>query len=446
MAIPSSPSDDSDPLELLHRVSGMLGGSPEVDLTMERVLRALVLVVPVDTASLFLLDRDGQLTVCAAWGYELEGRDPRVFPVGTGVVGWVVSHRTSALVRDSSRDDRFDALDGRSPRSLVAAPLMVGERVLGALSLVRHAPAEPFSDADHVLIATIANGAALALENARLHEQERALGLRLEELNQLYAQEHRLVERLERNGRVYESVVSTVSHELRTPLMGIQGFARMIRDGDVEGEEVRDFASEIHDNAVELGRFVTGILSEDAIQHGQVRLELRAVRLRPLVDRVLRSFAPLARDTHQLVNDVPADLPAVRGDADRLSQIVSNLVSNAVKYSPGGGRVRLWGRPAAECGWVELAVDDEGLGIPAESRSRIFERFHRVSSAETAGISGAGVGLSIVKGLVDLHGGSIRVEPTPGRGSSFRVVLPRAVYFPPAADYGELPTLSQRPG
>jgi signal transduction histidine kinase len=362
--------------------------------------------------------------------------------VGSGVVGWVVANRAPALVRDSEKDRRFDALDGRTPRSLLAVPLTVGERVLGSLCLVRRAPVAPFVEADTTLVATIANSAALALENARLHEQERALRLRLEELNQLYSQERRLVEQLERHDRVYSSVVSTVSHELRTPLMGIQGFARMIRDGDVEGAEVRDFAAEIHDNAVRLGRYVCGILSEDAVERGNVNLELREVRLRPLADRVLRSFVPMTRGTHQLVNDVPGDLASARGDADRLTQILSNLVSNAVKYSPMGGRIRVWGRPA-DGGRVEIGVDDEGIGIPVDSQSRIFERFYRVATPQTRGITGAGVGLSIVKGLVDLHGGSIDFESGPGRGSSFRVLLPQWVYFPPAADYGGLRALSR---
>ncbi len=439
---PRRAESDSDQLELLHRVSSVLGVSPDMDATMDAVLRAMVLVLPFDTASLFLLDRDGHLRICAALGYELDGQDPRVFPVGSGVVGWVVANRAPALVRDSERDGRFEAFDGRTPRSLLAVPLAVGERVLGSLCLVRRQPVAAFAETDTTLVATIANSAALALENARLHEQERALRLRLEELNQLYAQERRLVEQLERHDRVYSSVVSTVSHELRTPLMGIQGFARMIRDGDVDGDEVRDFASEIHDNAVRLGRYVCGILSEDAVERGSVNLELREVRLRPLADRVLRSFAPMTRGTHQLINDVPADLPSVRGDADRLTQIAFNLVSNAVKYSPMGGRVRVWARPG-EGGRVELGVDDEGIGIPVDSQSRVFERFYRVATPETRGITGAGVGLSIVKGLVDLHGGSISFESEPGRGSSFRVRLPQWVYFPPAADYGELPALSR---
>jgi phosphoserine phosphatase RsbU/P len=420
---------DNEQLELLHRVSAVLGGSPDMDATMDAVLRAMVLVLPFDTASLFLLDRDGNLRVRAAVGYELDGRDPRIFPVGSGVVGWVVANRAPALVVDSERDGRFDALDGRTPRSMLAVPLAIGERILGSLSLVRRAPAAPFAEVDTTLVAAIANSAALALENARLNEQERALRLRLEELNQLYAQERRLIEQLERHDRVYSSVV------------GIQGFARMIRDADVEGEEIRDFAAEIHDNAVRLGRYVCGILSEDAVERGHVTLDLREVRLRPLADRVLRSFVPMTRGTHQLVNDVPADLPSARGDSDRLTQIFSNLVSNAVKYSPMGGRVRVWGRPV-DGDTIELGVDDEGIGIPEDSQSRIFERFYRVATPQTRGISGAGVGLSIVKGLVDLQVGSIAVESEAGRGSSFRVRLPQWVYFPPAADYGELRSLA----
>ncbi len=149
----------------------------------------------------------------------------------------------------------------------------------------------------------------------------------------------------------------------------------------------------------------------------------------------------MTRGTHQLVNDVPADLSSVRGDAERLTQVVSNLVSNAVKYSPMGGRIRVWGRPA-EGGRVELGVDDEGIGVPVDSQTRIFERFYRVATPQTRGITGAGVGLSIVRGLVDLHGGSIDVESEPGHGSSFRVLLPQWVYFPPAADYAELRPLT----
>ncbi|HEY0409447.1 MAG TPA: GAF domain-containing protein, partial [Candidatus Dormibacteraeota bacterium] len=140
MAILPQRRADSDQLELVHRVSSVLGASPDMDATMDAVLRAMVLVLPFDTASLFLLDHDGHLRICAALGYELDGGDPRVFPVGSGVVGWVVANRAPALVRDSERDDRFEAFDGRTPRSLLAVPLSVGERVLGSLCLVRRVP------------------------------------------------------------------------------------------------------------------------------------------------------------------------------------------------------------------------------------------------------------------------------------------------------------------
>src|SRR5207302_4584816 len=143
----------------------------------------------------------------------------------------------------------------------------------------------------------------------------------------------------------------------------------------------------------------------------------------------------------QLRNAAPGDLASARGRPDRLTQNLSNPVSNAVKYSPMGGRVRVWGRPV-DGGSIELGVDDEGIGIPADSQSRIFERFYRVATPQTRGISGAGVGLSIVKGLVDLHGGSISVESESGRGSSFRVRRAQLVYFPPAPAHGELRALA----
>jgi signal transduction histidine kinase len=326
-------------------------------------------------------------------------------------------------------DGRFEGRTGRSSRSLLAVPLAAGDRVLGALSLVRRAPATPFSDDDLVLVATIGNYTGVALDNARRSQEERALVERLAELDRLSAEQRATVAELERNNRQCASVVSTVSHELRSPLFGIQGFAQLMMDGHASADDVRDFATEIHDNAVRLAQYVERILSEDALHHGQVTLNLGEVSLRPLVDGVLRAAATAAREAHRLLNDVPDDLPPVWGDADRIVQILQNLVGNAVKYSPGGGRVAVSARVAGRM--VEVVVEDEGIGVPPADRSRIFERFTRVTSPQTRAIGGAGIGLAVVRGLVELHGGRVWVDEAPVRGSRFHVELPVAVPSPP---------------
>jgi len=419
-------------LDLLHRVSRTLTASPDMENTLNGVFSALGQVLHFDTATLFMLDRTGKLFIRAAWGYELQSEQLRSFEVGEGVVGWVVANRAPTIVGDSDMDTRFVSLDGRSSRSMLGVPLMVGERVVGALTLVRRAPAVQFTDEDLLLVSTIGNSAAIGLENARVYEQERALALRLEELNQLYGQEREIVDKLTESERQYGDVLSTVSHELKTPLMGIRGFAQMIRDGDVDGDEAKDFATEIYDNAVRLSTYVERMLQEQAVQNGAESLDIRDVRVGPLVAQVIKSLTPSAPH-HELVNEVAEDAPSVSGDPDKITQILFNLVSNAIKYSPRGGQVRV--SVTAQDRWLELAVSDEGVGIPPEARGRIFDRFFRVSSFETKNISGTGLGLSIVKGLVELHGGRIWVESEVGRGSSFHVTLPQTLYFPAPTEY-----------
>jgi signal transduction histidine kinase/CheY-like chemotaxis protein len=417
-------------LHLLHKVGETLYASPELGATMDAVLRSVGLALPYETGTLFLLDSHGRLEPRAAHGYALRESRQRSFQVGEGVVGWVAAHRAPTIVGDSDMDRRFDGRDDRSSRSLLAVPLLAGDRLLGALSVVRLAPAEPFTETDLVLVATIGNSAAIAIENAHRYEQERALARRLEEVDQLYAHEHDLVAELQQNNRIYASVVRTVSHELKTPLFGIQGFAQMLIDGTSGPDDVREFATEIRDNAVRLTQYADRILSEDGIQRGRVILELGEVELHPLVESVLRSLSATTLGRHSLVNEVPADLPLVCGDQDKIFQIMTNLVGNAIKYSPAGGTVRVYASAAHEK--VEIVVEDEGVGIPVEDRTRIFERFFRVGDASTRGISGTGIGLSIVRGLVELHGGSVWVDDAPVQGSRFHVCLPQAVPSPTA--------------
>jgi signal transduction histidine kinase len=416
-------------LDHLHRVSEMLHASPELQPTMDAVLASLALVLPFDTGTLFLLDGSERLQPRAARGYDLRSGDRRSFRVGEGVVGWAVKHRAPSIVGDSDIDGRFEGREQRSSRSLLAIPLLAGDRVLGALSLVRRAPAQPFGDCDLLLVATVGNYAGVALDNARRCEQERVMERRLRELDRLSAEQRAAVTELERNNRQYASVVSTVSHELRSPLFGIQGFAQLMMDGRSSADDVRDFATEIHDNAVRLANYVERILSEDGLHHGQVSLDLGEVSLRPVVDGVLRSATASARATHHLVNEVPDDLPPVWGDEDRIVQILLNLVGNAVKYSPAGGRIAVSAQLTGRM--VEVVVEDEGIGVPPAERSRIFERFTRVTSAQTRAIAGAGIGLAVVKGLVELHGGRVWVEDAPVRGSRFHVALPIALPDPP---------------
>lgn len=228
--------------------------------------------------------------------------------------------------------------------------------------------------------------------------------------------------------RAKSEMISIVSHELRTPLVSFLGFSELLQFDDVTPEERRVWTETIHNEAMRLTTLVDDLLDVTRIEAGQVRLVPRPCDLIEVVDEALAPFMACGGGA-RLVRRY--DLPGaeVVADAAKLTQVVTNLVSNALKYSPNGGPVTV-AVDAGPDGTVRLRVVDEGLGIPAAELPRLFQRFHRVDTAAHSEIPGTGLGLYIVKQLVDLHGGSIAAESDgPGRGSRFTVEL-RAAAIP----------------
>ncbi|MBM3957705.1 MAG: PAS domain-containing protein, partial [Gemmatimonadetes bacterium] len=228
--------------------------------------------------------------------------------------------------------------------------------------------------------------------------------------------------------RAKSAFVSMVSHELRTPLTSLTGFVDLVLDGAAGpvSEGVERLLRTAKANGKRLETLVRDILEVSRLESGPV-MELGAVSLRPVVMEVGDSLAPEFEERgHSLAVDVPDTVPEVWADRSRLGQVVTNLLSNACRYTPQGGRVTVRGRRAESGDAVELSVEDTGIGIPAEYLGRVFERFVRVESGYPRPSGSTGLGLSITKTLVELMGGSIRVESTVGRGSRFTVTLPAA--------------------
>jgi PAS domain S-box-containing protein len=235
--------------------------------------------------------------------------------------------------------------------------------------------------------------------------------------------------------------ISIVSHELRTPLTSIKGFTDLILDGDA-GEilpQVREFLEIVQVSADQLVEITDDILETSRIESGKLRLNPQALTLADAVQTVATSIQLLIAPKEQtLTIDLPSDLPQVSADRERLVQIITNLVSNAHKYTPAHGQITLYARltddpadarlAAADSPgqWVVVSIIDNGIGIAPEDQQYLFGRFYRVSSPETQGIGGTGLGLHITRSLVELHGGAIWVESEPGRGSTFSFSLPVA--------------------
>jgi two-component system, OmpR family, phosphate regulon sensor histidine kinase PhoR len=293
------------------------------------------------------------------------------------------------------------------PRRVIIVPLLMRGVVIGMIAAERRGE---FARDDRAALEALAVVLALALENARLGEQ-------------LEAKVAAATERLLDLDRAKTEFVAAASHELRTPLTSLCGFSELLLARRLPEHQCRRFITVIHTEAARLGRIVDDLLDLSRIETG------RGPELRPVplpVAPTLHATAELFRGggDHRFQVVAGPELPPMLGDPDAIGRILTNLVSNAVKYSPPGTEVRLIGAAAGR--HVEISVEDDGIGIPEHALGQIFDRYYRVSR-RPGGPPGLGLGLALVKSLVELQGGSIRVDSSGGRGSRFTISLPAVV-------------------
>src|SRR5207245_350567 len=207
---------------------------------------------------------------------------------------------------------------------------------------------------------------------------------------------------LERLNRLNSEFVSLVSHEFRTALVGISGFSEMIRDEDVSLEEAKGYAGDINKDAERLNRMINDILDLDKMEAGRLVLQSQAVDINGLLDDAVdRARASSAR--HHIVCNFDPSKPVVQCDPDRIAQVMSNLLNNAIKYSPDGGEILV--SSIARDGHVDVSVRDHGIGIAADFAQRLFSRYERYEKT-TSKIIGTGLGLAITRQIIGMHGGS----------------------------------------
>ena len=275
--------------------------------------------------------------------------------------------------------------------------------------LVAVGDATPFFGVDERrLLDTLGAFGQIAEEQAGVLERERIANQRLREVDQLKTE-----------------FVAMVAHDLRSPMAVISGFADTIRDrwDDLPDTRKLQFLDMISRNTHSLAEFVEDVLQVARLESGQFHYDLQPFHPRTVVDRIVTEFG-LAHPDLQLTIDVPEDLPAAVGDEERNWQILTNLLSNAMKFSPDAARVCVQVRCLDAEDAVSISVRDEGVGISPEDQLRLFQRFSRVG--ERRATAGTGLGLYIVKSMVEAQGGRIWVQSAPGNGSTFTYTLPCA--------------------
>jgi signal transduction histidine kinase len=393
-----------DILEAANRCGRALASSLDLDQAFSAFIRELRALVAFERVTLVLVEK-GRAEVIAVAG---RGTG-RVFPPGSArpVAGSVLEEvlEGKLVYRESIDPPAYPEeveLLSLGLRSRVLAPLQVGPRTIGMLGLVR-AEANAFAPAELELLSLLGRLVATAVQNIRAYEAERSTADELRRLSALRA-----------------DFVSLVSHELRSPMSAVIGAARTLqgRWRELTPEQRESFLALIGDETSRLARLIDDVLDTSRIEAGTFSFTFSDVDLGELLRDVIAA-AEFAQDEVELTAEVGA-LPPVRGDRERLRQVIQNLVDNAVKYSSAGGRVHV--SATADDGHVLIDVADQGPGIPPEDRELIFEKFGRSSSGTAK--PGSGLGLFIARSIAEAHGGTLGVDSVPARGSVFRLELP----------------------
>ncbi|WP_163184082.1 ATP-binding protein [Neobacillus sedimentimangrovi] len=225
--------------------------------------------------------------------------------------------------------------------------------------------------------------------------------------------------------KMRKDFIANVSHELRTPISMLQGYSEAIVDDIAESqEEKKEMAKVIYDESLRMGRLVNELLDLARMEAGHIQLKLEEVNLTSFINRIIHKFQGLAKDNGiQLRTEMENDLPAFWMDPDRIEQVLTNLIDNAIRHTPADGSVTL--KVTLEDKGLRMEVKDSGSGIPEEDLPFIFERFYKADKARTRGRSGTGLGLAIAKNIIDAHHGSINVHSKLGQGTTFSFLIPR---------------------
>jgi signal transduction histidine kinase len=400
-------------LRALGEVGQAVSSTLDLETVLTTIINQAVALSGTDGGAISEFDEStGTLPMRAAPGFIelLAGEEP--VKLGEGAIGRAAETRAPVQIPDVDAPGAYTGplrhvLNKSGLKALLAVPLLREDRVLGALLVARSTPGE-FSEDTVALLGTFAAQSAIAIQNARLFREIEEKGRELEAAN-----------------RHKSEFLANMSHELRTPLNAVIGFSEVLADemfGELN-EKQNEYVDDIHSSGRHLLSLINDILDLSKIEAGRMELDLSHFEVRPALDNALTLVSERAsRRRIALETDIADELGEMTGDERKLKQILLNLLSNAIKFTPEGGTVTLGARRDGET--VHVAVRDTGVGISPEDQTVIFDEFRQVGTDYARKVEGTGLGLTLTRRFVELQGGEIDVESTPGEGSEFRIVLP----------------------
>lgn len=401
-----SPSSQADWLLLIGR---MVTEAVEVETLLETVTRAMAEMTDSESASVLLYDDEAHaLRFVAASDSSHTIAQEIPVPIEDSVAGAAFAEKRVVAIKDAAKFPRhFRRIDQETrlvTRSILAVPISYRGQVLGVLETINKRGGVDYNGDDATILETLASLLALSFENASLE------GI-IEKIKEEAA----------RLDKMKTDFIAITSHELRTPLGLIIGHSTFLRE--IVNDEFHDQLDTIIRNAMRLKEIIENMTSVDNAQAGTAVVRAHNVSVRKIIEETVEPLQVEAKQKKiKMRTDLSQDDLMVEGDAEKIGIALLNLVRNAVMFTNEGGHILI--RAKQEHGQIKISIIDDGIGIPAKDVPHIFERFYQVESHLTRKHGGMGLGLSVAKMMVEMHGGQIIAESVPGKGSNFTILLP----------------------
>jgi signal transduction histidine kinase len=403
------PSEKASKLDLLPAVIRGFGAASGTEELLQRLTTAAIELTGSASASVLEFDETSNCLrfVAVPWFWHPHLKDICV-PLDKSIAGWVFANNRLQIVQNAKKDPRHytvvDQLTDFTTSSLLAVPMVYRRETIGVLEVVNKADNLNYTEDDARILEILALYGAMAVWNSHLERQIRNTRNEFTELD-----------------RMKSNFIAITSHELRTPLGLILGYATFLRE--TVAQEQREPMEIIIRNATRLKEIIESLTEVDNYEAGLARIRQNFISIPAIVRDVVSSFQDMAASKNiTLQEDIRDEDLQVEADANKITVAVSNLVRNALTFTNEGGQVLVLVESVT--GHVQVSVKDTGIGIPANDLGRVFDRFFQVESHLTRRHMGMGLGLSVAKSMIELHGGRIWVESIEGRGSTFSFLLP----------------------
>ena len=402
-------SEKASKLELLPAVIRGFGSASGTDELLQRLTTAAINLTGSASASVLEFDESSNCLrfVAVPWFWHQLLKDIFV-PLDKSIAGWVFANNKLQIVQNVIKDPRHytvvDQLTNFTTSSLLAVPMTYKGETIGVLEVVNKGDNLNYTEDDATILEILALFAATVLWNSSLERQIQNTRNEFAELD-----------------RMKSNFIAITSHELRTPLGLILGHATFLRE--MITEEHREPMETIIRNATRLKEIIESLTEVDNYEAGVARIRQNSISIPSIVREVVASFQDMAaRKNITLQEDIRDEDLQVEADANKITVAVSNLIRNALTFTNEGGQVQVMVESVT--GHVQVTVKDNGIGIPLSDLGRVFDRFFQVESHLTRRHTGMGLGLSVAKTMIELHGGRIWVESVEGKGSTFSFLLP----------------------